>query len=103
MNNYNKLFLTGKVLNCYIAQTGALIVKLTVLHEHKVGKQVVSVESVFNTIMVDDDQISVTDVQAGDVVNLVGYIKLDHKKSLSGNDHQFLKIYASSIEVVKRK
>lgn len=100
----NKVLLTGKVLNCYIHEvTGALIMKLAVTHEHKAGKKTISVESVFNTVMCDDEAIAKTDVQQGDIVNLTGYLKMDHKESDNGNVHQKLMVYATEVIVEKRK
>lgn len=100
----NEVKLTGKVLNCYVnEQTGALITKVAVPHDHVIGTQNIRCESVFNTIMTDDKAIKKTDVMQGDKVLITGHLKLDHKQSLSGNDHQSLKVYADEIEVVKPK
>lgn len=100
----NEVKLTGKVLNCYISEnTGALITKVAVPHDHIIGKENIRCESVFNTIMVDENAIKKTDVMQGDKVMITGHLKLDHRKSLTGNEHQSLKVYADEIEVVKPK
>ena len=96
----NVVELTGKVLNCYISETGALITKVAVRHNHIVGKQNVCCESVFNVIMVSDEAIKKTDVKQGDTVRIVGYVKMDFKETLGGNQHQKLSVYASEIESV---
>lgn len=101
----NEVKLSGKVLNCYIHdKTGALIVKIAVVHDHKIGRQVMNTESVFNVVMCDEDAMKRTDVQQGDIVNINGYLKVDiTKSSFSDNEHRKLKVYASDIEVVKRR
>ena len=100
----NELRLTGKVLNCYVHETtGALITKVAVMHEHFVNKQSFSCESVFNTIMLDGEKIRHADWEKGDTVLITGYIKVDHKQSMTGNEHQSLKVYATNIEVTKPK
>lgn len=100
----NELRLTGKVLNCYVHDmTGALITKVAVPHEHFVNKQSISCESVFNTVMLDEEKIRHADWKKGDTVLITGYIKVDHKQSMTGTEHQSLKVYATNIEVTKPK
>ena len=100
----NHVVLTGKVLNCYIHdRTGAFICKIAVTHDHIVGKQSFSCESVFNVVMQDDRKIEHLDVMQGDKVQVDGYIKVDITKSLAGNEHRKLTVYATNIEVIKQK
>ena len=100
----NRVVLTGKVLNCYIHdKTGAFICKLSVVHAHIVGKQSFSCESVFNVVMQDERKIDHLDVMQGDKVQVEGYVKVDITKSLAGNEHKKLTVYATEIEVVKQK
>lgn len=96
----NIVELTGKVLNCYLSDSGALITKLAVRHNHIVGKQNVCCESVFNVIMVSDEAIRKTSVKQGDIVRVVGYVKVDFKETTGGNQHQKLSVYATEIESV---
>lgn len=93
----NEVRVTGKVLNCYKHDTGAFICKLAVLNERE------NCESVFNTVMQDKRKIDSLDVKKGDTVLLTGYLKVDHKRSMTGNDHQTLRVYATEIEVTKPK
>ena len=53
--------------------------------------------------MQDDRKIEHLDVSQGDMVQVDGYIKLDITKSLAGNEHRKLTVYATEIEVVKQK
>lgn len=100
----NKIQLEGKVLNCYIHNgTGAFICKIAVPHEHILGNTKITCESVFNTVMHDEKMIKQLDVMQGDKVLLEGYLKLDHKTTLGGNDHQTVRVYATDIQVVKPK
>ena len=94
----NEVRLAGKVLNAYMSDTGAFICKILVPHEHYVGNQKMDCESVFTTVMTDDVSIRRTDIIQGDKVLLTGYIKLDFKRTLGGNQHQKLQIYATEIE-----
>lgn len=100
----NEVRVTGKVLNIYVHDmTGALITKIAVRHDHIVGRQSISCESVFNVVMVDESKIKLVDCKAGDIVMVTGYLKVDFKKSEKGNEHQKLTVYATEIEVVKEK
>ena len=100
----NDVRLTGKVLNCYIHDaTGALIVKIAVRHDHYVGKQTVSVESVFNVVMLDETKIKTIDIATGDLIDITGYLKVDFKESKKGNEHRKLMVYATDIKVIKSK
>lgn len=100
----NMVSLTGKVLNCYYkADTDAFITKLAVPHEHKIGKHKMTVESVFNIVMVDSDKIKTVDIAQGDTVLVEGHLNLDIKTNLSGNQNKKVMIYADNIEVTKRK
>ena len=100
----NHVVLTGKVLNCYIHdRTGAFICKIAVTHEHIVGKQSFSCESVFNVVMQDDRKIKHLDVSQGAQIQVDGYIKVDITKSLAGNEHRKLTVYATNIEVIRQK
>lgn len=100
----NEVRLTGKILNCYVNDsTGALIVKLAVLHEHIMGRQSLRCESVFNVVMLDKKKIDTIDIAQGDKVMITGYLKVDFKRSAGGNEHQKLMVYATDIELIKQK
>lgn len=100
----NEVRLTGKVLNCYIDdRTQNFVAKLAVSHDHIVGKQTISCESVFSVIMTDERKIPHLDVRQGDTVLVEGYLKVDIKRSLTGNEHKNLRVYATNIEVTKSK
>ena len=100
----NEVRLTGRVLNVYIhEQTGALITKIAVPHDHKIGTQSIRCESIFNTVMTDTAKIETVDVMQGDKVMITGHLKVDFKKTVGGNERQFLKVYADDIEVIKPK
>ena len=100
----NEVRLTGKVLNSYKHDmTGALITKIAVRHDHIVGRQTISCESVFNVVMLDEAKINLADWKQGDVIMVTGYLKVDFHKSPRGNEHQKLMVYATEIEIVKEK
>jgi hypothetical protein len=100
----NEVKLTGKVLNAYAHElSGAFITKIAVRHDHIVGRQSVSCESVFNVVMLDENKIKLADWKQGDTVMVTGYLKIDFKKSPRGNEHQKLTVYATDIEIVKQK
>ena len=97
----NEVKLIGNVLNCYIhSGTGALIVKIAVMHDHIIGKVKETCESVFNVIMQDEEKIKTTDIMQGDRISVDGYLKMNHKRSKSGNEHHTLKVYATDIKVL---
>ena len=100
----NDVRLTGRVLNTYFHElSGALITKIAVRHDHIVGRQVISCESVFNTVMLDEAKMKTADWKTGDDVMITGYLKVDFKKSPKGNEHSKLMVYATEIEVVRSK
>lgn len=100
----NEVKLTGKVLNAYAHElSGAFITKIAVRHDHIVGRQSVSCESVFNVVMLDENKIKLADWKQCDTVMVTGYLKIDFKKSPRGNEHQKLTVYATDIEIVKQK
>lgn len=100
----NEVRLTGRVLNAYEHElSGAFITKIAVRHDHIVGKQSISCESVFNVIMLDETKIKTADWKTGDTVMVTGYLKVDFKKSAKGNEHQKLMVYATEIEIIKEK
>lgn len=100
----NEVRLTGKVLNAYKHDlSDAFITKIAVRHDHIVGRQSISCESVFNVVMLDEAKIKLADWKAGDTVMVTGYLKVDFKRSAKGNEHQKLMVYATEIEVVKEK
>lgn len=97
----NELILEGNVLNCYIDdQTGALIVKMAVCFEHRVGKHIVPTESVFKTVMTDEKAIKETDIKQGQYVRMTGYVKVDFKFSDRGNKHETIRVYALKYEAL---
>lgn len=99
----NEVRLVGTVLNAYMSDTGAFICKLLFPHEHYVGNQKMDCESVFITVMTDDISIRRTDIIKGDKVLLTGYLKLDYKRTLGGNQHQIVQIYTTEIEKLPEK
>lgn len=100
----NEVRLTGRVLNAYKHDlSGAFITKIAVRHDHIVGRQSISCESVFNVIMLDEAKIKLADWKTGDTVMVTGYLKVDFKKSAKGNEHQKLMVYATEIEIIKEK
>ena len=100
----NEVKVSGKVLNCFISEnSGALVVKIAVSHEHIMGKYSDHIESVFKVFMIDERKIPAVDVMTGDTVMVTGYLKVDHTISPRGNDHQALKVYATDIEVIRRR
>lgn len=100
----NDVRLTGRVLNAYRHDlSGAFITKIAVRHDHIVGRQSISCESVFNVVMLDEAKINLADWKTGDTVMVTGYLKVDFKKSERGNEHQKLMVYATDIEIVKEK
>ena len=100
----NEVRLTGRVLNAYEHElSGAFITKIAVRHDHIVGRQSISCESVFNVIMLDEAKIKTADWKTGDTVMITGYLKVDFKKSAKGNEHQKLMVYATEIEIIKEK
>ena len=100
----NDVRLTGRVLNAYRHDlSGAFITKIAVRHDHIVGRQSISCESVFNVVMLDEAKINLADWKTGDTVMITGYLKVDFKKSERGNEHQKLMVYATDIEIVKEK
>lgn len=99
----NLLKLSGRVLNCYIHDSGALITKVAVPHDHNVGTQTIRCESIFNTIMTDKEKIQESDVMKGDTVEITGHLKLDLVETKGGNERKTVKVYADDIEVIKEK
>ena len=78
----NDVRLTGRVLNAYRHDlSGAFITKIAVRHDHIVGRQSISCESVFNVVMLDEAKINLADWKTGDTVMITGYLKVDFKKS----------------------
>ena len=68
----NVVKLTGRVLNAYKHDlSGAFITKIAVRHDHIVGRQSISCESVFNVVMLDEAKINLgmTTVNLWRVVN----------------------------------
>jgi hypothetical protein len=53
--------------------------------------------------MQDDRKIKHLDVSQGDQIQVDGYIKVDITKSLAGNEHRKLTVYATDIEVIRQK
>ena len=99
----NEVKVSGRVLNCYIHDSGALVTKLACPHDHNVGGKVIRCESVFNTIMTDPKKIEQSDVMKGDKVLITGHLKVDFTKTSGGNERQTLRVYADEIEVTKQK
>jgi len=99
----NEVKLSGRVLNCYIHNTGALITKVAVPHDHCVGSDTIRCESIFNTIMTDRTKIETSDVMKGDTVEIKGHLKLDLVETSGGNERKTVKIYADDIKVLKEK
>lgn len=100
----NEVRLTGRVLNAYKHDlSGAFITKIAVRHDHIIGRQSISCESVFNVVMLDEAKINLADWKTGDTIMVTGYLKVDFKKSARGNEHQKLTVYATEIEIVREK
>ena len=96
----NKVEIEGKVLAVWIAKKGGLIMKVAVTHEHRVGNDTITVESVFRTIFNDLERIPTIDVMEGDKVHVTGHLYLNHTMSKTGCTHETLQLYADDIEVV---
>jgi hypothetical protein len=93
----NKVEVEGKVLNCYMTDTDALIIRVCVVSPHNFGNGLQNTESVFNTIMIDKKQIAKTVISQGDTVSITGHLKVD----INATGHKGLKVYADEIEVIK--
>lgn len=96
----NKVEVEGRVLSVWIAKKGALCMKLAVTHNHKIGNETATVESVFRPIFNDTARIPTVDVMAGDKVHVTGHLYINHSVSASGCTHETLQFYADDIEVV---
>lgn len=96
----NKVEVEGRVLSVWIAKKGALCIKLAVTHNHRIGNETVTVESVFRPIFNDTTRIPAIDVIEGDRVRVTGHLYINHTVSKSGCSHETLQFYADDIEVV---
>lgn len=100
----NEIKLTGRLLNIYQdSKSENLVAKIAVMHDHKIGYETIRVESVFTAIMSDFSKISTIDAKAGDNVMLTGYLKVDFKQTLGGNEHKKVMIYFTNLEVLPNR
>lgn len=96
----NEVQFTGKVLNIYEdSRTHNIVCKTSVPHEHKVGNQSITVESIFKRIVADDDCKRKVYIQKGDYVKLKGYLKQDITMSPTGNTHERNMVYVKELQL----
>ena len=96
----NKVVLEGKVLSSWITKNGLLAVKTSVVHQHKIGGETVTVESIVKILLSDKVQIRQLQLLMGDNIHAEGYLYVDHAISARGNTHEKLVIFANTIEVI---
>lgn len=96
----NQVILEGKVLSSYIHESGAYVIKLAVVHDHKIGEHNLTTESVLTAVAVDSDVIKSINVLNGDKVRIEGYLKLDIHRSPKGNCRQRISLYIKNVKLL---
>lgn len=99
----NEIKLSGKVISPYIDKRGFFSVIISTVHEHTIDDIPDATESVFRAVLPNREKSKSLNIQKGDKVSIVGYLKQDRTISSGGNEHKRVNIYIKTIDVAEDK